>query len=200
MRRLTRIIFLLLICFALCSVSTISLAQPAKDVIVTNPDSLPVPVKGNVGINGTPNVNVTNTVPTMNVENPAHFPFVGEGDATFQIGQFGMTLDMGTVPSGKRLVIEQVGITCFGDADDDFPYAIIKVWRTNTNIYSLFPIPLSRQGVVSNSGPTVWVASQALRLYSEGVGEITEISINHKKTTATASCAASLSGYTVDVP
>jgi len=59
MKTLTKVILSSMLCLALFLVSSISFAEQ-KEVIVANPDSKPVPVKGNVGIIGTPNVIVVN--------------------------------------------------------------------------------------------------------------------------------------------
>jgi hypothetical protein len=110
-------------------------------------------------------------------------------------------LQMGTVPIGKRLVIEQVGIRCDSDADDSFPRATINVYQKTGGGWSSWQIPIqfSFQGTAWD-GKASWIGSQALGLYSAGVNAGTYVDVHHKKITATAFCVATLSGYTVDEP
>jgi len=136
------------------------------------------------------------------VENPAHSPFVGYASGTIDVNWINHILSVGTVPSGKRLVIEYVGIRCEGDADDSFPRATINVYKkTGAGGWTSFQVPvqMSLQGT-THDGKASWTASQSLRLYSDGGTGGTSIDVHHKKTTATAFCVASLSGYTVDEP
>ena len=135
------------------------------------------------------------------VENPAHSPFVGYASDTIDVNWLNTILSVGTVPIGKRLVIEHVGIRCTGDIDDSFPLTTVSIHKGTNMGWSSYsvPIQMSLQGTTYD-GKASWTASEALRLYSDGVNAATAVNIFHKKTTAAASCSAIVSGYTVDMP
>ena len=93
-------------------------AQNDKEVVVNNTSANPVPVTGNVGITGTPNVKVTNTVPVLvsgvvsvqNVNQPSMQPFQDYIQCR-PSGSYWYSCDSYTVPQNARLIIEQVGIS-----------------------------------------------------------------------------------------
>src|SRR5436309_1522867 len=97
-------------------------APAASNVVVVNTTANPVPtapqgttpISGNVGITGTPNVNVTNT-PTVTLapgasvrdaDNPARQPIAFNNGVSLLDGHESGQANLGTVPLGKRMVIE----------------------------------------------------------------------------------------------
>jgi hypothetical protein len=108
MKTLAKVILLSMLCVALCIISAISFAEQPKDVIVANPDSKPVPVKGNVGINGTPNVVVVNPdsqpIPVFNTNQPANELFQTQLVYDQTTGTFPTFI----APAGKRVVIQNM--------------------------------------------------------------------------------------------
>jgi hypothetical protein len=150
---------------------------------------------------------VTNTVSTINAENPALSPFWGTDLQSIPATVTNVLLNMGAVPSGERLVIEHVGVYCYSNVndDDEFPLAIVGAHKkTGSNSVSYFyvPIPMSLQGMTA-AGRAVWTGSQAMRLYSDGIDSSHPIyvDVQHKNLGAPfVECTATLSGYTVSVP
>jgi hypothetical protein len=100
------------------SYGVVPAAQNDKEVVVTNTSANPVPVTGNVGIMGTANVNVTNTVPVsiggvvsvQDVDRPSMQPFQ-EVIQCRPTGSYDYGCDSYDVPENARLIIEQVGIS-----------------------------------------------------------------------------------------
>jgi len=116
MKTSVKFFFPLSICLTLCFVSTFSLAEGTKDATIINPVTVPSPIKGNPGITGTANVNVTYTVPVTvdgilsvkNIDQASKQPFQvtilcqPSGSYHYNCGSY-------TAPQNARLVIEQVG-------------------------------------------------------------------------------------------
>jgi hypothetical protein len=135
------------------------------------------------------------------VENPAQTPFWGYDAGTIPVDWANTMLVVGTIPAGKRLVIEHVAVSCTMDSDDGISRVEIHINKKNETGYNSYKVPLSaqRQGNTYN-GKSSWTVSQPVRLYSDGGTTSTSVEVNRSKTTATASCYAIVSGYTVDTP
>lgn len=133
------------------------------------------------------------------VENPAQNPFWGHGSGSIALNFVNTNISLGLVEAGMRLAIEHVSVRCEADADDEFPQADIWVYQktgpASWNGYAV-PIQMQKQGLTWN-GRSSWIASQPIRVYSDGGISQTTVTIYHKKTTATASCYAHVSGYKV---
>jgi hypothetical protein len=139
--------------------------------------------------------------PVRDVENPARTAVWGHDSGTIDIGWANVMLDMMTVASGQRLVIEHVAVNCTTDADDNISRVTIwinKKAATGMSSYSV-PLVVAKQGTTWD-GKGSWTVSQSLRLYSDGGGGSTSIDVRRSKTTATATCFAVISGYTLATP
>jgi hypothetical protein len=176
---------------------------PSAPVTIVNTASNPVPVTGSFGISGTANVNVTNTVPVINSENPARSPFWGTGMDQFNDELESLVLAVGSVPAGKRLIIEYVGVHCSAALDEEFGEVSIRVWKKDGETYTFFdfPIPMGYQGQI-NSVRGGWTSSQNVRLYSDGGDHQVTIRLSRLRagTSTGPGCSATISGYTIDVP
>ena len=71
-----------------------------SNVTVVNPQNQPVPIK--------------------DVDNPARHSFTATASDFFTQGTFDITLDVATVPQGKRLVVEQVSAEYVNFANSNF--------------------------------------------------------------------------------
>ncbi|MBI3681031.1 MAG: hypothetical protein HY235_11620 [Acidobacteria bacterium] len=136
--------------------------------------------------------------PVRDVENPARTPFTAYASGGIPVNWVSQLISVGTVPAGKRLVIESVGVSCTTDTDDNISLVTINVITgTLQGWYSVpFPIAIQKQGTTFD-GKASWVASQPVRLYSDGVNYNTQVAISHAKVTAAASCFAFVSGHTI---
>jgi hypothetical protein len=144
----------------------------------------------------------------QDVENPAQNPFLASGSGSNQqyVTNFFFSLDP-SVPVGKRLAIEFVSISCSASATDEISRANLWITKKGTGGgYSSYamPIPLTKQGIDSFSGKTVWAAAQPVRLYSDGIAGVNILlDIHHKNYTeadGTLSCYARVVGGTVITP
>jgi hypothetical protein len=135
------------------------------------------------------------------VENPAQNPYWGYDSGTISAGWVNVNLDVATIASGKRLVIEHVAVNCTSDQDDNIYRATIGIYKKSASGWTNYgvPVPVQKQGPTYD-GKASWTVSQPVRLYSDGVGSPTTIDIRHSKITSDASCFAVISGYTVDTP
>jgi len=139
--------------------------------------------------------------PIRDVENPARIPIWGYAYETIPVGFVNTMLDVATVASGQRMVIEHVAVNCTTDADDNMSRVTIGIYKKTPTGWSNYGVPLvvQKQGNTYD-GKASWTASQSVRLYSDGIGSPTSIDVRHAKTTATASCFAVISGYTLATP
>jgi hypothetical protein len=101
----------------------------SSQVTVINTTAQPVPVAGNVGINGTPAVSVSGNVPVANpmdsngnaipltiLSAEAAKSFVADQDCTFNNTNICTISPVFAVPAGKTAVIESVTGSCVYDA------------------------------------------------------------------------------------
>lgn len=140
--------------------------------------------------------------PVRDVENPARTPFWGYASGTIGINVANVLLNVGTIPSGQRLVIEHVGVHCTADADDNMSVVYIYAnKKTGPSAWTIYPAPLVVHKQGNNCiGKGSWTVSQPVRLYSDGGGDATCVSVYHSKIGATASCWTFVSGYTLSTP
>lgn len=114
-----------------------------KEVVVTNTSSNAVPISGNVGISGTPNVRVTNTVPVtvgdvvsvMNIDERARVPYFYSLKPTSNYcNQVLVTFP--SVPDKKRLRLTNVRALFFMTNAD----AMLVVHKNYFNPLVAFPL------------------------------------------------------------
>jgi hypothetical protein len=177
----------------------VSMSAPLQVVVPQ-----PLGVTGTVGISGSVDVTAATPLPitgSVTVMDPANSAYVEFDSDTIEPNWVNTQLNLGSVPAGKRLVVEHVAAACEMAADDEISRASIWILKKAGAGWSSFAVPL---GVVSKSatydGKTVATVSQSLRLYSDGgLGNIF-VDVRRRNTANQASCWAVVSGYTVDVP
>lgn len=137
--------------------------------------------------------------PVRDVENPARTPVTFSRSGLFALDTSYLHLAVYTIPAGKRLVMEHIGIVCTMDADDNVSLAEVHVWRASAiggGTSEPVPILVQKQGT-THDGKVNWVASQPVRLYADAGGGDTEIHVFHSKLTSRPSCSAVISGHTI---
>jgi hypothetical protein len=139
--------------------------------------------------------------PVRDVENPARTPVWGYASGTIDVGWVNVLLDVTTVASGQRLVLEYASVSCTTDADDNISRVTISIYKKTPTGWTSYGVPLvvQKQGNTYD-GKASFSVSQLVRLYSDGIGNTTSIDVRHSKTTATASCYAVVNGYTLATP
>ena len=179
---------------------------PAVTVLNT-----PLPISGNVGITGTPTVNV-GTLPAVSIsgtptvslaagasfrdaDNAARQPFQRNWGCNFAGGNFCNDSASIVVPTGKELVVEFV--TVFGNSASPVKGVFASFVVASSGGHLAHVIPLNfifDDGSVTASG-----AAQQTRLYAD---PSTTVSVTCSLTALSASgfCSGSVSGYLVDVP
>ena len=185
-------------------------APSDKDVRVINTTLEPVPtaaqgtttIAGNVGITGTPtvtlapgaNVGINGTVAVMNINDAAQ-PFQASASAD-QSGTNVSTLNVATVPAGKRLVIEWV--TMGAQVPPGQHAEILSITTSSgtgghSHSFVIHPQP---DAVI---GDAIFRANQSLRLYANP-GTTVSALFRRNTSAGTANWGVTISGYLVDVP
>ncbi len=138
--------------------------------------------------------------PMRDVENPAHSPYRFSGHVTVPAGQAqGSSGDI-PVPPGKRIVIEQISMSC--DNVSVASMSLLVPWQLTPQITSFFRLQLPvTQGTPDAFGFTKYFSTQSVRLYADlGAAGIQGLLILSANTASPVSCDLSLSGYTINVP
>ena len=183
-------------------VSTCAAQKPSQPVTVTNTDSNPLPVTGNVGVIGTANVNVTNTPSVTvngtalvrNVDDPARNAFAVFREYDVPSGSADQTFFVATVPAGKRLVIETV------ETGTNVPSGQSVIFNLNTSLNSqtiTHLIAVAAQGNIPTIGDT-WVGTHAVRWYTDSGADVT-VRLRRSSSAGGAFIGVTLSGYLVDL-
>ena len=102
-----------------------------------------------------------------------------------------------TLPEGKRLVMENLGVSCYSD---DNVYLTIEVYTKlctpDCSTLSYTPIPFL-QVTPWEANKQMWIAGQTMRLYTD---EEYGLKIIRSATLNTVTCGFSVSGYLVNIP
>jgi hypothetical protein len=137
--------------------------------------------------------------PMRDVENPAHSPYRFSGHVTVPAGQAqGSSGDI-LVPPGKRIVIEQISMSCYVSVAS---MSLYVPWQSSPQSTSFFRLELPvTQGTPDAFGSTKYFSTQSVRLYADlGVAGIQGLLILSANTASPVSCDLSLSGYTINAP
>jgi hypothetical protein len=144
------------------------------------------------------------STPIRDVENPPRTFFQASGTLTMPanfVGVGGQTL--ADVPENKRLVIEEVSVSCFTPIGSSILTAAVNtVFATSPSSFVTrrFEIPMTFKGTDAFNGP-VYVGRISTRLYADhpfiGSGVTTSATRDHG--VGEAECFFSLSGYTIDL-
>jgi len=182
-------------------------APSDKDVQVVNTTAQPVPtaaqgtttIAGNVGVTGS--VAVTNTVgvnvlnaPTVHVVSPAVQPF-----QQFRVfSQNGTNVDnvlFGTVPSGKRLVIEYIAFSGQVPAGTHVETMDINTIAGGNGAQYLLPITQQPDAV---NGDAIFNSAGMVKIYADPGTSITS-TVRRSTATGTATYGMSISGHLEDL-
>lgn len=169
-----------------------------------------VGVSGNVGITGTPNVNVANMPPVgidplnntvrllREPENPARQPFQANFHCDLLAGS-GSCADVTSITtlssSGKELVIEFVSVSEGLPTGQKAGEVTLQTTQGGNSVSHIFPLSLAfDDGTVAN-----FVGAQQTRLYEEP-SDVVTVECLRSASSGGGSCFGSVSGYLVDVP
>lgn len=194
--------FSMLIVVMLVAGSQVGNALPSdKDVRVVNTTAEPVPtapqgitnIAGNVAVTNTMGVNVLNT-PTVHVSAPAVQPFQAYRVFT-ESGTNVTTASFGTVPAGKRLVIEYVSFT--GQVPPGEHVELMDISTSVGGNGAQFQMLVNPQpdAVI---GDAIFRASQTVKIYADPGTMVTSV-VRRSSSAGTASYGLSISGYLVDL-
>ena len=150
-------------------------------------------------------VNVTNdilhAVPTLASDNPAFTPFQSGTTLNLTNGVVEQFDTLTTVPAGKRLVIEFVGVEVYNSVGGS-PISLVRLQIPNSgNLYE-YPVVLVGQGAFTGglNGPqTVSVAAQPVRLYVDA-GQRVFVTAERGGNVGSDRVIVSISGYFVPKP
>jgi len=154
--------FKILLFFIIASIITIRAYAEENNVFIPNPD---VPIKVDMTIIGTPDVNVVNTPLQVEVTNRGTFerePFQFTDNLTNQSGNLSHTSYR--VPSDKRLVIETVSMMAtipIGHEILTYTIETRLISEPGANHY----IPVFKQAVTTTA--SYYSACQAVRIYAD---------------------------------
>ena len=139
-------------------------------------------------------VNVVNTPGVRDADNPARQPFQAELFLTGISGSAGF-LQVGQVPAGKRLVIENIsvsGVTPTGQR------VFVGLITTLGDFIARHPLLVHAQGT-NETGEAEFVISQQVRLYADPGSNLTFYVKRSSTTGQAVFFYATISGYLVDV-
>ena len=189
---------------ALLSVPAVGQARPTQNVLVVNGAGQPVPtaaqgttnIAGTVGLAAGSNVNVTNPPDSQN--NPTPLAVL---DATQPYEDACNVLSNGTtviscpfrvVPSGKRLVIQEVDMTIQANAG-------LKPLSVGLFVNALLEHQFTATFMGDSSGLDYFAMHQETRLYV-GANQTPTCSVFLSGASTAGGIACALSGFLVDVP
>src|SRR5882672_3180418 len=101
--------------------------------------------------------------PMRDVENPAHSPFRFNGPVTVPAGQAQGSSGEILVPAGKRIVIEQISMSCYGVSVASMSLSV--PWQSGPQTTSFFRLELPvTQGTTDAFGFNKYFSTQSVRL------------------------------------
>jgi len=136
------------------------------------------------------------------VDNPARLPTVfatcfgqnAAGDNPSFVG----CLTNYTIPSGQRLVIEQVEATCQTPSGNNFTSASLGLQGKGQFFGTSHPLVLTSQGPGA-SGSVQYATNQPVRYYVDA-GSTLSFAAFTSDTTASSDCTFQLNGYLINYP
>lgn len=150
-----------------------AVVDAAKEVLVINPSSQPLPVR--------------------DVDNPARQPFQKEILVNLDPGSDTGEDDVVTVPPGKRLVVEHASATGFVPVGQKLRVFVLSRFNSQLTSVALVATP---QGTIDN-GRDVFVASDQVRLYA-GSGDFVRAVARRNDSAANGFVFFSVAGYLMD--
>lgn len=142
--------------------------------------------------------------PVRDVENPGHSPFWAVGSVNLTAGGFSGSFgtSIATVPAGKRVVLEYVGVSCETAPGDSITEVRLQIPRNLGGGASQligFPLSVSRQG--NATFVQKWVGAGPVKLYAENTPAFTiSFGFARSNNAEAAFCAVFLSGFTINAP
>ena len=219
MRKLKRYVLptcgftVLVVALLLASPLTSNAVPSDKDVRVINTTLEPVPtaaqgtttIAGSVSVTNTPTVNLA-TGASVNVANSAANPvpvsFTSDplepfqaAASTTETGTNVSTLNVATVPAGKRLVIEFVSMTGQVPAGQHLEIMEITTSSGLGGVSHAFVIHTQPDAV---SGDALFRANQSLKLYANAGTQVSAL-FRRSSTLGLANYHLTISGYLVDM-
>ncbi len=182
---------LVLACFALLPIA--QAAPSPTNVNVVNPQNQPALTRV---VN-----DVAAPVPTKDIDNTARHSFTATASDFFGQGSFDQTLDMATVPQGKRLVVEQVSAEYVNFANSNFRTMSAALQTTTGGVTTDYMFKGAFTGIVLDNQNLYaqYVASSQMRSYADA-GTTVRVIFRLDYAGESGEVRASLSGYLIDVP
>jgi hypothetical protein len=151
-------------------------------------------------------VTIGNTpLPVSEVAKPASQPFQISGLATIGSFDTSSTIELFTVPAGKRLVIEYATVYAgAGEGNKMVAFISTKLITTpdpNDSPFVAHALVMTEQGVIND--PVTFAASQPMRVYADPGTKVLGIvgrTADAADGTTTLSATITISGYFIDVP
>ncbi len=171
----------------------------SKDVNVVNSPTVQAQQSGawNVGIAGTPTVNIGSTTANpvwVRDVNDARQPYLSQTFADFTAGEATASGTFSVVPTGKRLVVEHVSV--YGGIPTGQKLFALITRENNTN-HAVVLHP--QANFPAFGGADQFVASEEMKLYFDA-GTTPGAFANRNSTTGSGNLIFTISGYLVDVP
>jgi hypothetical protein len=171
----------------------------SKDVNVVNSPTVQSQQSGawNVGITGTPTVNVESTTANpvwVRDVNDARQPYLSQTFADFTAGAATASGTFSVVPPGKRLVVEHVSVYGGIPAGQKL-FALITRENNTNHAVVLHP----QANFPAFGGSDQFVASEEMKLYFDA-GTTPGAFANRNSTIGSGSLIFAISGYLVDMP
>jgi hypothetical protein len=149
---------------------------------------------------------ISNTpLPVSEVAKPASQPFQISGFATIGSSDTSSTIELFTVPAGKRLVIEYATVYAgAGEGNKMVAFISTKLITTPNPDDSPFvahALVMTEQGTIND--PVTFAASQPMRVYADPGTKVLGIvarTADAADGTTTLSATITISGYFVDLP
>ncbi len=176
-------------------------SRPAAPVEVINTT---LPVTGTVAVSAiVAPVVIDTTTPLsvagqVTVTDPGQAVYSARLYSSLEGDNVGAFIDLPEVPSGRRLVLEYVGLSCRSDPDDEFTVSVYVAAAGGAGWYAPIPV-LSRSKNWFGTATMTNTAVLQTRLYSDGSESAPQVYYEHSKTTATVYCSGAVSGYTFPI-
>ena len=151
-------------------------------------------------------VTVANTpLPVRDVDNPASQPFQISGVATIGSFDTGSTIELFTVPLGKRLVIEHATVFAgAGEGNKMIAFISTKIITTpnpDDTPFVAHALVMTEQGTIND--PVSFAASQPMRVYADPGTKVLGIvarTATAADGTSTLTATITISGYFINLP
>jgi hypothetical protein len=184
----------------------ISAAPTDKDVRVINTTAEPVPtaaqgtttIAGSVSVTNTPNVNVGNSasapIPIVDM-NDGRQPFQASTFVVHPNGTNVDTMNVATIPAGKRLVIEFISVSAQVPPGQHLELATVQTLAGGHGAAHQLLIQAQPDAVI---GDDIYRAVQELRLYADP-GSTVQVLVRRNSGLGQATFGVTISGYFVNL-